>query len=493
MPNALPAMGQQYEMQRSWFACMPLQHAAESVPVTALTSKRRVVILAEAQGTGESPWGASCLAAGLRQLVSACGIRRTCSRVLVKPNLIREGGSGRFKGCTHVLTSAGIIQAVMDCCLGVLGSQGEVTIADAPQTDSDFRAIRQCLALDELVDAYKTGGSRVELLDLRRHAWLQSGGVTHTRLELPGDPRGYATVDLGDASEFADYRLNGRFYGADYDFGETRRFHAEGKHQYLLCRTAMDADVIVNVPKMKTHKKTGVTLGLKNMVGVNGYRNCLPHFTIGSPAQGGDEFPDAGMTRKLESRAIAGFKRAITSRGGVAGGWARVAKRLGAVAFGDTSQVVRSGNWYGNDTAWRMVLDINKIVMHYDGEGRRLSKPRRMLTVVDGITGMDGDGPVGGDPVKSGVIVAGLNAVAVDTVCATLMGFDWRKIPLIREAWNITELPLVDFGPDEIECVSNVSEWTGSLDQLEHAHHLGFKAPFGWTGQIERGPDGEVI
>ena len=35
-------------------------------------------------------------------------------------------------------------------------------------------------------------------------------------------------------------------------------------------------------------------------------------------------------------------------------------KKLGRLYFGDTQRVVRSGNWHGNDTCWRMVLDLNK-------------------------------------------------------------------------------------------------------------------------------------
>ena len=53
------------------------------------------------------------------------------------------------------------------------------------------------------------------------------------------------------------------------------------------------ADVVINLPKLKTHKKTGVTISLKNMVGINGYRNCLPHHTIGTPDASGDEFAAA--------------------------------------------------------------------------------------------------------------------------------------------------------------------------------------------------------
>ena len=60
-------------------------------------------------------------------------------------------------------------------------------------------------------------------------------------------------------------------------------------------------------------------------------------------------------------------------------------KKLGRLYFGDTQTVVRSGNWHGNDTCWRMVLDLNKCLFLFDGAGARRKEPLRYLAVVDGI------------------------------------------------------------------------------------------------------------
>lgn len=48
--------------------------------------------------------------------------------------------------------------------------------------------------------------------------------------------------------------------------------------------------------------------------------------------------------------------------------------------------------------------------------------------VVDGILAMEGNGPINGTPVHAGVVLAGFDPVAVDTVAATLMGFDAHDI-----------------------------------------------------------------
>lgn len=370
-----------------------------------------------------------------------------------------------------------------------LRGQGRIVIADGPQTDSDFEGICARTGLQEIKDDVERLGVRCDVIDLRRDRWFQKGDVIYKRVTLPGDPAGYTTVDLGDNSEFSSYTLSGRFYGADYDMEETARYHDGTHNTYVLCRTVLDADVLINLPKLKTHKKTGVTISLKNMVGINGYRNCLPHFTVGTVDEGGDEFLVQDLRSKFQSRAIVKFKKALVASGRQGGSVARFVKRMGKAFFGDTNEVVRSGNWYGNDTVWRMVVDLNKSLFYFDGCGERRKKPLRYLTIVDGITAGEGNGPMAPDVVPAGLIVAGFNPVAVDSACALLMGFDDKKIPLLSGGWRATKFPLVNFTNESVHCVSNVDEWNGSLDDLREAPHFGMKPHFGWVGRIERTPN----
>jgi len=54
------------------------------------------------------------------------------------------------------------------------------------------------------------------------------------------------------------------------------------------------------------------------------------------------------------------------------------------------------------------------------------------LVVVDGFYGMQGNGaPLKGEPANAGILVAGTNRVAVDSVCARLIGIDPQKVPHI--------------------------------------------------------------
>jgi uncharacterized protein (DUF362 family) len=414
-------------------------------------------------------------------------------RVVLKPNLIREGHAARPNEWEQVITHGTVIDAVARLTARALQGRGRIVIADGPQTDSDFEAICERTSLLGIRDRLRSDGITCDVLDLRRHRWFQKGDVIYKRIELPGDPAGYTTVDLGSASEFSSYALSGNFYGADYDTAETARFHSNGRHTYVLCRTVMDADVVINIPKLKTHKKTGVTLSLKNLVGINGYRNCLPHFTMGTPDVRGDEFPSKSITYKLQSRSIALFKKALVASGHRGGTIARLVKRVGRRAFGDTNEVTRSGNWHGNDTVWRMVLDLNKALLYFDGLGKRRQRPLRCLTIIDGIIAGQGNGPMTPDPFPAGLIIAGFDPVAVDSVAATLMGFDGAKIPMLAGAWRVIEYPLAGCTRDAVKCISNFGEWNGGLQVLAEAQSLEMKPHFGWLGRIERRPYTQAI
>jgi uncharacterized protein (DUF362 family) len=87
------------------------------------------------------------------------------------------------------------------------------------------------------------------------------------------------------------------------------------------------------------------------------------------------------------------------------------------------------------------------------------------------------------DPVKSGVILAGTHPAAVDVAAATLMGFDWQKIRMLKGCFAMRNLSFVDFAPDQIELRSNKNSWCGKIEEIEDV--LAFRPHFGWAGAIE--------
>lgn len=62
------------------------------------------------------------------------------------------------------------------------------------------------------------------------------------------------------------------------------------------------------------------------------------------------------------------------------------------------------------------------------------SKPG--LSIMDGIVGMDGDGPTSGRVRKMGFVLAGENAFSVDYFASMLMGMDWKRIPVLMNAFK---------------------------------------------------------
>ena len=127
-------------------------------------------------------------------------------------------------------------------------------------------------------------------------------------------------------------------------------------HLYLP-QTLLDADLLVSMPKLKTHHWAGVTLSLKNMFG------CIPGAVYGWP------------------------KNVL--------------------------------HWAGIHES---IVDINST----------LPVPR--FAIVDGIVGMEGNGPIQGDARRCGALVFGDDPVAVDATAARLMTIDPRKIRYLSEA-----------------------------------------------------------
>jgi uncharacterized protein (DUF362 family) len=405
--------------------------------------------------------------------------------VLVKPNMIRERHLLN-NTWEQVITHGTVIEAVVDLCYKALDGSGRIIIGDGPQNDADFPAVCTVLGLDKLRQRYEREHNfSIEVIDFRVEKWIRGiDGVTTDKIAMDGDPRGFVPFDLTDRSEFTEER---DYYGADADYRETQMCHSGGHNKYLMSRTPLDADVFINLPKMKTHKKTGVTLSMKNLVGVHGHRNFLPHHVMGTPRRGGDEYPDASLMNELQSAATKTLKKVLAKRGGKGGAVTKTIKKMGYRFFGSTEEVVRSGNWHGNDTTWRMVLDLNKLLFYGDQEGRISDKmnSRKYLTLVDGVVGGEGNGPLAPDPRPCGLLVGGMNPVAVDCACARLMGFDHARIPKLVNAFSIERLPLADFAPAEIEVRSNRSKFDRRLPDIETEDVFHFEPHFGWKGNIE--------
>ncbi|NIQ93120.1 MAG: DUF362 domain-containing protein, partial [Desulfuromonadales bacterium] len=132
-----------------------------------------------------------------------------------------------------------------------------------------------------------------------------------------------------------------------------------GVFQHLeIAREVLDADVIINLPKLKTHQMMGLTCGIKNMFGaVVGMRKIRLHLQAGT---------------NKEFFAL-------------------------------------------------MLLELAEFL-------------NPALTLVDGITAMEGDGPGSGDPVHVGALIASRSMQAVDTVACDLLRLSPHSVWTLRAA-----------------------------------------------------------
>ena len=413
---------------------------------------------------------------------------RPGNTVFIKPNMIAH----KHVHCDdwdYVITHGSVIRAVVDYVFIAMKGEGRIIIGDAPQTDSRFDLIVERMGLAAIRRLYKAQKNfDIEVVDLRDEFWVEKDGIYVQTVKLPGDPAGHLAVDLADDSMFAEIDAPGKsYYGAFYDTDETNQHHHAGKHEYAVSRSPVAADVFINIPKLKTHKKCGLTVNLKSLVGINANKNWLPHYSFGSPGSGGDQFPDATVKSRIENSVVRRAKKMLLTRHPFALKFARRTKGMAYCIFGDTERVVRSGNWHGNDTVWRMSMDLNRILFYADAAGamRNDGEAKRYFSVVDGIVAMEGNGPVAGTRKTAGVVIGGCNPVAVDAVCARLMGLDVAKIPLIDRAFEPHKYPLVDYALDEIQPLSNFPAWDKPLAYWSHEDLLHFKPHFGWAGKIE--------
>ena len=416
-------------------------------------------------------------------------------RVVLKPNLVKEDHPRDPEGWRYVLTHGSIIRAAADYAFSAVGPEGSVVVADAPQTDSSFTKICEVLGLYEMRDFYQGQGLDFELIDMRQEEWESEDGVVVNRRELAGDPAGYVEYDLEEKSEFVEHEGDGSYYGADYDSSHVNRHHTGGHHRYLIAGTPIEADVVFSLPKMKSHKKAGVTLALKNLVGINGDKNYLPHHTEAGEHGCGDEHPDPDPKHRLERSILPYFRKFALAVPGVGPRFFKFAKQVGKHIFGATDEVVRSGNWWGNDTVWRMCLDLNKLLFYGNLDSSlREGTPKhrkRHYVLCDGVIGGEGRGPMNPDPIESRMVVFGTHPASTDAACTWLMGFDPQKVPIVRNSFSCESLPIAEWSWKDVEVTSNNPSWNEKLPNIPDSSTEHFRPHFGWEGHIERGKEGD--
>ena len=439
----------------------------------------------------KAPWCRVLADASRRDLVKFVAecLPEGCFRnVLIKPNWVRHQVDPRFP-IRALVSSPRLIEAAIEACLIRYPGLETITVADAPVQDCDFDLLCRQSGVDQLIEKYSRRSIRekIRFADLRRERFKNVNGFLTPIGEAEGDPRGYREVILGQESFLDEIcAASNSFRISDYQPQHTAQYHRPGWHRYLIAASALEADLVINLAKAKTHRLAGITGALKNIVGITGDKSGLAHFRIGSPATGGDEFcPSTPALVKLQTRCRERWQKKSPLAFEVGRRFWQLLRRLWQIEteFTPDNQnrnfYQAGGAWPGNDTVWRMIYDLNNIIRYAPREGGRLAAvPQRVcFCLVDALVAGEGNGPLQPLPVEADLVMASPDPVAVDLLLAAWMGFDWRRIRQLARYRGLHDPSREEFGPEQIRVDWNGLKFTG-IDQLPERRR--FRPAPGW-------------
>jgi len=404
---------------------------------------------------------------------------------VIKPNWVLDVNRGGGSMDCLVTNSTLIESLIRWCAEGMLG-QGRVIVGDCPIQGCDFQALMRHTRMNEVVQAIGRDYPKLTLeiadwrLTVLRRNGESCGHPVYTDQTLRDCQvevsEKYTVLDTGEESfleEISD--CSDRFRVTMYKPSLLQSHHRLGTHQYLVRNEVLDADLLINLAKMKTHEKAGLTGAMKNLVGVNGHKEFLPHHIKGSYFSGGDSYcRDNWFAARAED-----VYDALWERCGGMSKWRRwyvnkiyVALRVAARLSGGDRMA--PGGWCGNDTVWRMILDLNHLL--FFGEKRS----RHILNVVDGIVAGEGNGPLHPTAKPAGVLLVGENPAYVDAVIAKLMGYNLARVPTVYHAVYHRKSKFGGLGVEEMPIHFIDSSGAVHRGSWKEVPNLRFRPPRHW-------------
>lgn len=407
--------------------------------------------------------------------------------VLIKPNLVMESNHIAENGTDCLYTHPCVVAAVIDYVIIANAGKGKIIVGDAPMQECKWDVLIHESGYKSLIDWYKSQDIDIELIDFRE---LSSNVVNGLHVQsVHKNAKGHV-VELGEDSEFAE--LNRSDYKkirvTNYDPSILPEHHNEKVHEYYVSDYVLNADVIINMPKPKTHRKGGVTISLKNFVGINVRKEYLPHHTMGAKSEGGDEYLQASFIQR--TRSMLYDKRNFLSAHNkfFRAHLCHALSGLCTGLLGARGSYYQEGSWYGNETISKTITDLNKIVRYADKNGKMNSSPQREIFIVaDMIVCGEKEGPVAPSEKKVGCVAAGFNPVCFDEMISALMGFDINKIPTLKAVRHSKKKFAIVESEEEAYLVSNVSKYNGKTTrEIKRGDSFAFEPTSGWRGHIEQ-------
>jgi hypothetical protein len=295
----------------------------------------------------------------------------------------------------------------------------------------------------------------------------------------------YVEIKMDSNSTLNGNEKYKRFRVTEYDHTVMKEKHNQSVHRYCFHKIALQSTVVISLPKIKTHRKAGLTCAMKNWIGLNGNKDYLPHHTKLSIAEGGDEY----LYRSLRKRTISQCWeiRWRTKAKSIQ----KILRFIEDVLF--KTQKVKpfkdpylEGSWYGNQTLPRTICDLNRAILYADKNGNLCAEAqRKLLYLVDGIICGEGEGPMHATSKECNMILWGLNSFAIDCVVAKIMGFDAQKIYFLKLAQTIKQFPIIDFEPEDVFVSTNNDIKPVLLTNAINLPVFNFVPTSGWQGHIE--------
>ncbi|RJP36484.1 MAG: DUF362 domain-containing protein [Desulfobacteraceae bacterium] len=388
--------------------------------------------------------------------------------VLLKPNWVAHSINEKDKYC--LTTHPNFVFAVLEILLDL--SPRKVIIGDAPIQGGKWRRLVDDAFMAQINIYEEKYNIPIDVKDFRKTLLDKH---TNTVIRKTRSALNHVIFDLGNKSYLEPISTHRHLFRVtDYDPRRLSISHAPGVHKYCIAKEFFQVDEVFSLPKIKTHQKTGITGALKNLVGINCDKDFLPHHRVGGVGHGGDCYPGTSNLARLseffldKANMNIGNYRYFT--------WKLLSKilwKLGMPAAGPNNL---EAGWYGNDTTWRMVMDINLIARYGTVDGNIHDEPQRKIySICDGIIAGQGNGPLHPEMLPLGAVCFSDNPALADACAAVLMGFDILKIPLVREGLRLYNDGNADFFSDQLKMTRE------KLRSLR----LKAKPPAGWKGHIE--------
>ena len=409
---------------------------------------------------------------------------KTGDKILLKPNLVLEQNYNPSGGIECIYTHPSIVAAVIDYALIALEGHGEIIVGDAPLQQCKFEQLIHESGYGNLIMWYRHRGINIRIADLRTsdNRVNCEGGIQYPQSLEKHDEGILVRLDKHSAfCELSETTLQ-KMRVMDFDPRILQRHHTKTTHAYMIAKEVLEADVILNLPKIKTHKIAGITGALKNMIGTSANKDYLPHYTLGGKDEGGDAYLRGNYWLDVADNVM-DIKNIFNRENKYM--QAQTAVELYGLLYheghiGKNVERYENGCWYGNDTLWRTIADVNRVVMYADKHGVIKKEPQRKMFIVgDMIISGEGEGPVAASPHQSNLVISGGDSLAFDRIICAIMGFEENAIPQLSVERMCND-SLKFCSNEEPVVISNRSAWNEGNTKDVRANSLRFIPASTW-------------